>query len=111
MRIICTNQLELNVKQVGGSAQKMVKEQRFERVVEWKVKPKWSSIIWGVIIITFNFIFAIRLSPHLANISSSLFGVDYFLAVFVGSCSIWLGVEFITFNAGEGRKVYWRKIK
>jgi hypothetical protein len=77
-----------------------MKEQRFEKVVEWEKEPDWFFLIF----FSFVFILSILLEVFCWDIYSKS---NLILLQIIGSVSL----IFILVNLGKGRKVYWRKIK
>lgn len=85
-----------------------MKEERFERVVEWEKKPDWNNIICTVLLASlslFGIIYHFFNPNELENLRVALFTGTFFSCI----CIVSLIVFFS--SLGKGRKVYWRRIR
>jgi len=73
--------------------------ERFEKVVEWEKEPNYSGISIGIVSTIASLSFIV------------LYNIKTLFASF--SCGVLLGIGtiMIIHHLGEGKKVYWRKIK
>ncbi len=82
-----------------------MKQERFEKVVEWEEKPNFPFLFTGGI----NVISAIVLLILALLIYD--YGKIYILSIIGTSTCIVIAFLCFAFGAGSGKKVYWRKIK
>jgi len=79
-----------------------MKKDYFKKIVVWKKKPTWGNFILG----TLCFLFA----GFLLAIYIDMKG-GFIIVVFVFSLMFIYGLKLISKSDGEGRKVYYRKVK
>ncbi len=79
-----------------------MKDEKFKKVVEWDKEPNIKFVILG---------FSFLVCGGLSLIKLVNDKIDYFPLSLLVILAISVGLVFSRSYLGEGRKVYWRKIK
>lgn len=100
---VCHTYIEMGVK---------TKEEEFEKVVRWRVRPRYVLIFVGVL----NWamaasLFTLMVILSLDSSERPLTSLEVILIFAPTMIAIFLGLAFFVEGLGEGRRVTWKKIR